>query len=94
MMPLLADLMNWMRGRMTCAETLELLQFHLDGELGAEQARRVALHLDHCNRCERETELYARIKASIASGAPAADPDVVQRLERFGRRVAKGEIID
>jgi anti-sigma factor RsiW len=94
MMPVLADLMNRMRGRLTCGETLDLLQFHLDGELGAEEARRVARHLDHCSPCERETELYARIKAAIALGAPAADPDVLQRLERFGRRVANGEMID
>lgn len=94
MMPLVADLMNRIRGRMTCGEALELLQFHLDGELPTSEALRVAEHLDNCARCERETELYAGIKAAIASGATAADPEVIARLMRFGNRVANGEIMD
>ncbi len=88
------DLMNRMRGRLTCGETLELLQHYLDGELTAEEARRVAEHLDHCTRCEEESEIYRQIKKAIAAAAETTDPHVIERLERFGKRVGNGEIVD
>lgn len=90
----ISDLMNRLRGRLTCAETLELLQQYLDGELPVEAARRVAVHLDHCTMCEEESAVYARIKALIGALAPAADPEVLDRLERFGERVRDGEFLD
>lgn len=88
------DLVNRLRGRLTCAETLTLLQQYLDGELPVDEARRVAVHLDHCTMCEEESAVYARIKASIASVASGADPEVLARLERFGQRVGDGEFLD
>jgi len=94
MIGLMADLRNRLRGRLTCAETLVLLQQYLDGELSAEDARAVALHLDHCTRCDEESEIYREIKKSIAATSMATDPSVIQRLEAFGERVGNGEIID
>lgn len=88
------DLMNRMRGRLTCGETLELLQHYLDGGLTAADARRVAEHLDHCTRCDEESEIYRQIKKSIAATTDATDPHVIERLERFGERVGNGEIVD
>jgi anti-sigma factor RsiW len=89
-----ADLMNRLRGRLTCKQTLELLQQYLDGELTAEEARRVSEHLDHCIRCDQESEIYSEIKKSIAATAGSTDPEIIERLERFGERVGKGEIVD
>ena len=94
MITLVADLMNRMRGRLTCAETLELLQHYLDGELTADQAREVARHLDNCTRCERESDVYRQIKASIASASDSADAEVIERLQRFGKKVGNGENVD
>jgi anti-sigma factor (TIGR02949 family) len=94
MMTIVADLMNRMRGRMTCAETLELLQLYLDGELTAEEARKVAQHLDHCTRCDRESDIYHQIKTSITEASDSADAEVIERLERFGKRVGNGENVD
>ncbi|MFW2380414.1 MAG: anti-sigma factor family protein [Acidimicrobiales bacterium] len=94
MITVVADLMNRMRGRLTCTETLELLQQYLDGELSDEAARKIAEHLDHCTRCDQESEVYGKIKASIAAATEAPDQEVIERLERFGERVGNGEIID
>ena len=94
MITLVADLMNRMRGRLTCSETLELLQQYLDGELSAEEARAVAHHLDHCTRCDQESEIYRQIKKSIAAASHPTDSEVIERLERFGKRVGNGEIVD
>ena len=93
MMTLISDMMNRLRGRLTCGETLELLQQHLDGELPVEQARRVAEHLDHCRMCDEESDIYRQIKHAILTSGDV-DPAVVLRLERFSERVGKGEIVD
>lgn len=90
----IANLMNRLRGRLTCAETLELLQQYLDGELSVDEARKVAAHLDHCSLCDEEAAIYARIKASIEATTPVTDPEVLMRLERFGERVRSGEFSD
>ncbi|MBT8239593.1 MAG: zf-HC2 domain-containing protein [Acidimicrobiia bacterium] len=90
MITVVADLMNRMLGRLTCSETLELLQQYLDGELTTEEARRVAQHLDHCTRCDRESDIYRQIKISIAGASDSADAEVIERLERFGQRVGNG----
>ncbi len=89
---LIADLMNRLRGRMTCAETLVLLQQYLDGELTVEEARAVAVHLDSCTRCDEESEIYRQIKASIGAASEVHDSDVLERLQRFGERVGNGEV--
>ena len=91
---LMADLMNRLRGRLTCSETLELLQQYLDGELSAEEARQVAKHLDSCTMCEAESEVYREIKAAISLSASDTDPEVLSRLESFGERVRNGDLAE
>ncbi len=90
----MSNLMNRMRGRLTCAETLKLLQQYLDGELTAEEARRVAQHLDLCTMCDEESALFRGIKDSIAATAKQTDPEVLARLDAFGQRVRNGEMAD
>ena len=94
MLTVVADLMNRMRGRLTCSETLHLLQQYIDGESTAEEARRVAQHLDHCTGCDQETDIYRQIKSAIAQTPDLADAEVIERLERFGQRVGNGENMD
>ncbi len=94
MMRLYADLKNRLLGRLTCAETLVLLQQYLDGELSAEDAKAVALHLDHCTMCDEESAIYREIKISIAKASGTADQSIIKRLEAFGERVGNGEIVD
>ncbi|NNF54425.1 MAG: zf-HC2 domain-containing protein [Acidimicrobiales bacterium] len=94
MSSLVGDLMNRLRGRLTCAETLELLQQYLDGELSAEEARQVARHLDSCTMCETESEIYREIKLAISLSATETDPEVIARLEAFGERVRNGDLAE
>ncbi len=91
---LMADLMNRLRGRLTCSETLALLQQYLDGELTAEEARQVAKHLDSCTMCDTESELYREIKAAISLSAIETDPEVISRLEAFGERVRNSDLAE
>lgn len=71
------------RGR-SCEEILEVLQSYLDGEIDAETARSVAVHLHDCTECDRESQLYQIIKASLAARRRPVDPEVLDALRRFG----------
>jgi anti-sigma factor RsiW len=52
---------------MTCASTLALLHALLDGELDAEHARKVQLHLSSCASCRAQRRAYRRIQ-EVMSG--------------------------
>ncbi len=80
------------RRGLSCHEVMEVLQSYLDGETDAETARQVVAHLDRCRRCEAESEVYRRIKATLAHRAPDIDPDVLAALNQFGQQVARGEL--
>ena len=80
------------RRGMSCHDVLEVLQSYLDGETDEETARKVLAHLDSCERCDRETWVYRRIKMSLSSRDVPTDPQVLAALTRFGQRVANGEI--
>lgn len=68
---------------LTCKQVAEVLQAYLDGETDAATVRRVTDHLDSCAGCLRESDVYRRIKASLASPPESVDADILARLERF-----------
>lgn len=73
---------------MGCMEASRLVQDFVDGALNAEQARRLAAHLEDCRRCGLEIDIYERIKASLAAGSTAPLPqDALDRLTAFGHRL-------
>ncbi len=72
------------RRGLSCSEVLEVLQSYLDGETDADVARQVAAHLDNCDHCDRESDVYVRIKTSLASKRRTTDPEVLAALTRFG----------
>lgn len=72
---------------LTCEEVMEVLQAYLDGEVDLETAQRVATHLDRCEACTTESDVYDRIKASLASQRRPIDPDVRSQLEQFTRNL-------
>ncbi len=80
------------RRGMSCSDVLEVLQSYLDGETDEETARQVLMHLDRCERCDDETEVYRQIKGSLSKKAPVLDPEIMSALHRFGERVARGEV--
>jgi anti-sigma factor RsiW len=93
--------MSWWRrtrrvtdGPLSCAEVAELLQQYLDDESDEVTAGRVAAHLDDCERCGVEADVYRDIKAALARRrAPLADVSV-RRLRQFGDRIVAGDITD
>jgi len=79
-----------------CHRAARELQAYLDGEADAEASRMVAAHLEECRRCGLEASVYAAIKAAIAVGHDAGqpqeiDPVVLARLERFASGLSRTE---
>ncbi|MGH1505313.1 MAG: anti-sigma factor family protein [Acidimicrobiales bacterium] len=81
------------RRSLSCDEIMEVLQGYLDGEVDAKTARRVAAHLDACDGCATETDVYRRLKDSLAHvPTETVDPEIMDRLQDFSRRVIDGEM--
>lgn len=74
--------------RARCMRTMRVLQGYLDGALDELPARRVAEHLEVCRRCGLEAEVYHAIKASLSRRDRSVDRQTVERLHRFGQRLA------
>lgn len=76
-------LLNKLRGGPSCEEILEVMQSYLDGETDEETARKVAGHLADCTECDRESEVYKNIKASLAGRRKPVNPEVMDALRQF-----------
>lgn len=75
----------------TCIEVGLLMQRFVDGELVDDaQVDVLAAHLERCARCDREVETYRRLKDALERRQPPVDPQVVDRLREYGRRLADG----
>jgi anti-sigma factor (TIGR02949 family) len=77
-------LLNKLRRGPSCEEILEVLQSYLDGETDEETAKQVAVHLGECTECDRESQLYRRIKSSLISRRRPVDPEILNALHEFG----------
>lgn len=89
---MITKLLNRFRGGPSCDEVMEVLQSYLDGEVDAATARKVAGHLDMCTDCGPESEVYRRIKSSLATASEPIDPEVLASLHAFTNRLTSGEI--
>lgn len=74
----------------TCREVGRLLQAHLDGELQLWEASAVADHLNDCEGCGMEAEVYAEIKSALRRQAEEIPPEATARLLVFSERLAAG----
>lgn len=79
------------RKSMTCEQIMEVLQRYLDGEVDESVARKVAAHLDECERCIPEADIYREIKASLAAKSLVVEPSILADLTAFGNRIADGD---
>jgi len=89
---IISKILSRLRGGPSCDEVMQVLQSYLDGEVDAETARRVASHLDVCTDCAPESEVYRRIKASLATAAAPVDPEVLASLRSFSDKLVAGEV--
>jgi len=85
-------LLNRFRSGPSCDEIMEVLQSYLDGEVDADTARDVAGHLEMCAGCDAESDVFRRIKTSLATSAEPVDPDVMTSLRAFSDRLVAGDI--
>lgn len=89
---IVSKILNRFRGGPSCDEVMEVLQSYLDGEVDAETARRVAEHLHVCDHCDAESDVFRRIKTSLASSAEPIDEEILDNLRAFSDRLVAGEL--
>jgi anti-sigma factor (TIGR02949 family) len=66
-----------------CHEVARVLQSFLDGELGPEDAEKVAAHLALCEPCDIESSTVEAVRDAIRVQRPDIDTGDLARLERF-----------
>ncbi len=66
-----------------CHEVARVLQAFLDGELGPDNAEKVAAHLAHCEPCDIESNTVDAVRDAIRAQRPDIDVDELGRLESF-----------
>ena len=67
----------------SCDQVGRVLQSFVDGELGPQDAERVAEHLEHCGRCGIEAAVVDRVIQTIRRQRPDLDVEALARLEGF-----------
>jgi len=80
-------ILDRLRGSMSCGEVLEVIQAYIDGEIDADTARKVAAHLDRCQPCVSEEQIYIQIKTALSQRRVHVDVDVLEQLMSFGERL-------
>lgn len=73
-----------------CAEALNKVQSLLDEELDAVTAQRLLRHLEACDPCGREGEIYRELKATVSACGNGIDRATVERLRRFATQLVAG----
>jgi anti-sigma factor RsiW len=69
---------------MNCTRVVRALQPYVDGETDEALTRRLAAHLEGCDRCALEAATYREIKNALAR-RDEPDPTGVERLRGFGQ---------
>ena len=71
-----------------CRQVARVLQSYLDGELPASERDMVADHLEHCDRCGIEADVYRAVKRSLDGLAAEPDPSAIARLRDYAEELA------
>lgn len=74
----------------SCRHVARVLQAYLDGEVDEVTARRVARHLEICQRCGLESATYTEIKRALSRQAEPLSAESVSRLQEFAARLKTG----
>jgi anti-sigma factor RsiW len=64
---------------MTCEDTRQLLDAHVDRELDVVTDREVTQHLSECERCAHEVESIRALKKALGEGERPRAPEVLRR---------------
>lgn len=74
-----------------CARVRKVLQAFLDGELDERHAGMVAAHLEHCERCGIEADVYQQVKTELRQLRADPDPAAMRRLRQFAADISTSE---
>lgn len=74
----------------SCRHVVRVLQAYLDGQVDDVTARRVARHLEICQRCGLESVTYTEIKRALSRKAEPLPVESVNRLREFAARLKTG----
>lgn len=55
-----------------CAEVVASLSAYIDGEVGAQEYRLIAVHITECPPCEREEQAHRTVKALVVRATAVA----------------------
>ncbi len=78
-------------GGLSCRKVAKVLQSHLDGELDDERRRKVAAHLDECERCGLEAEVLDGVRTALRSRREKLPVATATALREFSDRLISGE---
>jgi len=75
-----------MFGRRECRKVMAELQLFLDGQVDEATSVKIAAHLEICEECGPEAEVYRQILHTLRERGQAT-PDVMDRLRLFAEGV-------
>ena len=78
-------------GGLSCRKVGKVLQTHLDGELDDERRRRVAAHLEECERCGLEADVLEGVRAALRGRREHLPTATATALREFSDRLVQGE---
>lgn len=78
-------------GGLSCRKVAKVLQSHLDGELDEESRRKVAAHLDDCERCGLEAEVLEGVRHALRGRRERLPAATAIALREFSDRLISGE---
>ena len=76
----------------SCQQVMVVLQAYLDGEVDASVARKVAGHLNDCPPCDRESDVYRRLKVTLNRRRIDLDPAVAEALTDYVSRLKSNDV--
>ena len=78
-------------GGLSCRKVAKVLQSHLDGELDDERRRKVAAHLDECERCGLEADVLSGVRSALRARRERLPAATATALREFTDRLIHGE---
>jgi anti-sigma factor RsiW len=78
-------------GGLSCRKVAKVLQSHLDDELDEERRRKVAAHLDECERCGLEAEVLDGVRSALRGRREKLPVATATALREFSDRLIQGD---
>lgn len=70
-----------------CEQTKYLIQTYLDGEMSQKEVIKLTKHLERCTPCDKDRYVYMKIKQSLKMRSIQVNPEVINSLHNYVRRL-------